>query len=103
LGVESEVSLSNINNVPMSYLNQALENISYLRSQAAGTSSRLKFINDVDYKTKSFSSEAYGRMSNVDYASQSAFLAKQKIMTSVSAAMIAQANTVGDVALIMLN
>jgi flagellin len=103
LGVESEVSLSNLNNVPMSYLNQALENISYLRSQASGTSSRLKFINDVEYKNKSFSYGAYGRISNVDYASQSTFLAKQKIMTSVSAAMIAQANTVGDVALIMLN
>ena len=103
MGVESEVSLSNLNNVPMSYLNQALENISYLRSQASATLSRLKFINDVDYKAKSFSSGAYGRISNVDYASQSMFLAKQKIMTSVSAAMIAQANSVGDVALIMLN
>ena len=103
LGVESEVSLSNLNNIPMSYLNQALENLSYLRSQTAAISSRLKFTSDLEYMTKSNVKRAYSRISDVNYASESSRLARHKIMTSSSAAMIAQANTLGDIAMIMLN
>ena len=103
LGVESDVSLSNLNNIPMSYLNQALENLSYLRSQTAAISSRLKFTSDLEYMTKSNVKRAYSRISDVNYASESSRLARHKIMTSSSAAMIAQANTLGDIAMIMLN
>ena len=103
LGVESEVSLSNLNNIPMSYLIQALENLSHLRSQTAATSSRLKFTNDLEYITKSNVMTAYSRISDVNFAYESSQLARHKIMTSSSAAMIAQANTLGDIAMTMLN
>ena len=103
LGVESEVSLSNLNSIPMSYLNQALENLSHLRSQTAATSSRLKFTNDLEYITKSNVRTAYSRISDVNFAYESSQLARHKIMTSSSAAMIAQANTLGDIAMTMLN
>ena len=103
LAIENEVSLSNLGDVQMSYFNQAIENISYLRAQVSATQSRLKFTYDLEYENKSLTTKAYGRIADVDYASESTHLAKQKIMTSASATMIAQANTMGDVVLAMLN
>ena len=103
LAIENEISLSNLENVQMSYFNQAIENISYLRAQTSATKSRLKFTSDLEYENKSLTNKAYGRIADVDYALESLSLTKQKIMTSASAAMIAQANTMGDVVLAMLN
>jgi flagellin len=87
----------------MSYFNQAIENISYLRAQATATKSRLEFTSDLEYENKSLTNKAYGRIADVDYALENSNLAKQKIMTSASAPMIAQANAMGDVVLAMLN
>jgi flagellin len=104
LAVKSDVSLAaNFNEVQMSYFNQAIENISYLRADASTTKSRLEFIGDSIQNFKAHSSTAIGRISDVDYALENSKLAKQKIMTSSSAAMIAQANSMGDVLLTMLN
>jgi flagellin-like hook-associated protein FlgL len=103
LAIENEISLSNLGDVQMSYFNQAIENISYLWAQTTATKSRLEFTSDLEYENKSLTNKAYGRIADVDYALESLSLTKQKIMTSASAAMIAQANTMGDVVLAMLN
>ena len=103
MAIENEISLSNLGDVQMSYFNQAIENISYLRTQASATKSRLKLTSDLEYKNKSLTNKAYGRIADVDYALERSYLTKQKIMTSASAAMIVQANTMGDVVLAMLN
>lgn len=103
LAIENEISLSNLGDVQMSYFNQAIENISYLRAQTSATKSRLKLTSDLEYKNKSLTNKAYGRIADVDYALERSYLTKQKIMTSASAAMIVQANTMGDVVLAMLN
>jgi flagellin len=103
LAIENEISLSNLGDVQMSYFNQAIENISYLRAQTSATKSRLKFTSDLEYENKSLTNKAYGRIADVDYALERSYLTKQKIMTSASAAMIVQANTMGDVVLAMLN
>ena len=102
LAVESDVSLANLNDVQMSYFKQAIENISYLRADASATMSRLEFTGDSIQNVKALSSTAIGRISDVDYALEYSNLAKQKIMTSSSATMIAQANSMGDVLLTML-
>jgi flagellin-like hook-associated protein FlgL len=103
LAVENDLSLANLNDVQISYFKQAIENISYLRVQTSATKSRLKFTSDLEYENKSLTNKTYGRIADVDYALENSSLAKQKIMTSASAAMIAQANTMGDVVLAMLN
>jgi flagellin len=45
---------------------------------------------------------ALGRIEDVDIAEESANLAKFSILTQAAAAMVAQANTTGDVALMLL-
>ena len=45
---------------------------------------------------------AKGRIMDVDIAAESANLAKQQILVQASAAMVAQANTSNDVALMLL-
>ena len=74
-----------------------------MKTIISATKSRLKFTSDLEYENKSLTNKAYGRIADVDYALESSSLTKQKIMTSASAAMIAQANTMGDVVLAMLN
>jgi formylglycine-generating enzyme required for sulfatase activity len=93
----------NLSDFNASYFNQAIENISYLRAQISATKSRLGFTSDLEYINKSLTNKAYGRIADVDYALERSYLTKQKIMTSASAAMIAQTNTMGDVVLAMLN
>ena len=100
---EDNKSTLNLSDFNASYFERAIENISYLRAQTSATKSRLKFTSDLEYKNKSLTNKAYGRIADVDYALESSHLTKQKIMTSASAAMIAQANTMGDVVLAMLN
>ena len=100
---EDNKSTLNLSDFNASYFNQAIENISYLQARTSATKSRLKFTSDLEYENKSLTNKAYGRIADVDYALESSYLTKQKIMTSASAAMIAQANTMGDVVLAMLN
>ena len=45
---------------------------------------------------------ALGRIEDVDIAAESANLAKYNILTQAAAAMVAQANTTNDVALMLL-
>jgi flagellin len=45
---------------------------------------------------------AVGRIEDVDIAEESANLAKYSILTQAAAAMVAQANTTNDIALLLL-
>lgn len=99
---EDNKSTLNLRDFNTSYFERAIENISYLRADASATKSRLEFTGDSIQNVKALSSTAIGRISDVDYALEYSNLAKQKIMTSSSATMIAQANSMGDVLLTML-
>jgi formylglycine-generating enzyme required for sulfatase activity len=100
---EDNKSTLNLSDFNASYFERAIENISYLRAQTSATKSRLKFTGDSIQNLKTLSSTAIGRISDVDYAMENSKLAKQKFLSSSSAAMIAQANSMGDVLLTMLN
>ena len=78
LAIENEISLSNLGDVQMSYFNQAIENISYLRAQTSATKSRLEFTSDLEYENKSLTNKAYGRIADVDYALESSSSNKTK-------------------------
>ena len=86
----------------MGVLNQALENIAGLRAQNGGTMSRLSFASDNIVTQKTNMEAAYGRIIDVDIAAESTRLAKYNVLKQASAAMLAQANSNPDVALMLL-
>ena len=89
-------------NLSMAVFEQALSNIAYLRAQTGGGMSRLAFAADSISSMETNLRSAIGRIEDVDIAAESANLAKYSILTQASAAMVAQANSTGDVALMLL-
>ena len=81
---------------------QAVANIAYLRAQAGGGMTRLNFSADALSSMETNMRAAIGRIEDVDIAAESANLAKYSILTQASAAMVAQANSTNDVALMLL-
>jgi flagellin len=81
---------------------KALENIAYLRAQGGGTMSRVTFSSDNISLQKTNMKAALGRIVDVDIAEESMEMAKYNILTQASAAMLAQANTTSDIALMLL-
>jgi len=88
--------------VTMGVLEQALSNIAFLRAQNGGGMSRLSFSADSLSMQETNVRAAVGRIEDVDIAEESANLAKYSILTQAAAAMVAQANTTNDVALLLL-
>ena len=86
----------------MGIFEQAVANIAYLRAQASGGMSRLNFAADSLSSMETNMRAAIGRIEDVDIAEESANLAKFSILTQAAAAMVAQANTTNDVALMLL-
>jgi len=92
----------NLNAVSMAVFEQALSNIAFLRAQNGGSMSRLTFSADSLSVQETNIRAALGRIEDVDIAEESANLAKYSILTQAAAAMVAQANTTNDVALMLL-
>ena len=86
----------------MGVFEQAVSNIAYLRAQTGGGMSRLNFASESISSMETNLRAAIGRIEDVDIAAESANLAKYSILTQASAAMIAQANSTNDVALMLL-
>jgi len=88
--------------VSMGVFEQALSNVAFLRAQGGGSMSRLSFSADSLASQETNIRAALGRIEDVDIAAESANLAKYSILTQAAAAMVAQANTTNDVALMLL-
>jgi flagellin len=86
----------------VSFFSQALENVATLRADNGGTSSRLNFASDHASRTQANLEAANGRIVDVDIAEESTRLAKYNILVQASAAMLAQANTAPQTALMLL-
>ena len=86
----------------MGVFEQALSNIAYLRAQAGGSMTRLTFSADALSSMETNMRAAIGRIEDVDIAEETANLAKYSILTQASAAMVAQANSTNEVALMLL-
>ena len=91
-----------LNQVSMGVFEQALSNVAFLRAQGGGSMSRLSFSADSLASQETNIRAALGRIEDVDIAEESANLAKYSILTQAAAAMVAQANTTNDVALMLL-
>ena len=79
-----------------------LENVVFLRAQTGGGLSRLNFSIDSIGNQETNMRAALGRIEDVDMAEEASNLSKYTILMQASAAMVAQANTSNEVALILL-
>jgi flagellin len=99
---EDSSTVIDLDQISMKVFEQALSNIAYLRAQSGGSMSRLQFAAESIAAYETNMRAALGRIEDVDIAEESANLAKYSILTQASAAMVAQANTTNDVALMLL-
>ena len=91
-----------LNAVSVGVFTQALQNIATLRADNGASMSRLRFASDNISTTKTNMEAANGRIVDVDIASESTRMAKYNVLVQASASMLAQANTTGDVALMLI-
>jgi flagellin len=99
---EDSSTVIDLDQISMKVFEQALSNIAYLRAQSGGSMSRLQFAAESIAAYETNMRAALGRIEDVDIAEESANLAKYSILTQASAAMVAQANSTNDVALMLL-
>ena len=97
----STMSLSE-DGLSMGIFEQAVANIAYLRAQVGGGMSRLNFAAETISSMETNLRSAIGRIEDVDIAAESANLAKYSILTQAAAAMVSQANSTNDIALMLL-
>ena len=91
-----------LDSVSVGVFSKALENIASLRAQNGGTMSRLTFFDEMISQMRTNMKAALGRIVDVDIAEESTELAKNQVLVQASAAMLAQANSTTDVALMLL-
>ena len=92
----------NLTDVSVAVFTQAIENIATLRADNGGSMSRLRHAAEDVALQKTNMIAANGRIKDVDIATESTNLAKYQVLVQASAAMLAQANTNTDVALMLL-
>jgi flagellin len=100
--VETVDDALELDQISVGVITQALENISFLRSQNGGTQSRLTFNIESLNQQKTNMRAALGRVVDTDIAEESTNLAKYSILNQAAASMLAQANASMDVALMLL-
>ena len=98
---EETADVLQLSDISMSNFETALENIAY-PCAGGGSTSRLNFAADSIASYTANMRAAVGRIEDVDIALESSNLAKYSILTQASAAMVAQANSSNDAALMLL-
>ena len=95
-------SAIDIGDISVSFFTKALENIATLRAENGATMTRLQFAEDHLRLSSANLEAANSRIMDVDVATESTALAKYNILSQASAAMLAQANTTQNTALMLL-
>ena len=90
-----------IGDVSVGVFNKALENIAACVPNG-GTMSRLNFAAENISQQKANMEAALGRIVDVDVAAESSRLARNNVLVQASAAMLAQANSTPEIALMLL-
>lgn len=98
-GAERVITLGEIS---VGVIAQALENVATLRAENGAGMSQLRNGHDNLLTQKTNMALGYSRIMDVDIASESTRLAKYNVLTQSSASMLAQANTVSEIALILM-
>ena len=102
LASPSLASTINLDQISVGVITSVLENISYLRAQNGGAGSRLNFAYASLAQQKTNMNAAYGRIVDVDIAAESTRLAKYNVLFQGAASMLAQANQMPEIALILI-
>lgn len=102
LASPSLASTINLDQISVGVITTMLENVSFLRAQNGGAGSRLNFAYESLAQQKTNMRAALGRMIDVDVAEESTNLAKYNVLSQAAAAMIAQANSTSELALILI-
>jgi len=102
LASEELATTLSLDQISVGVLATALENVAFLRAQNGGVGSRLHFSYEILAQQRTNMRAALGRMVDVDIAEESTNLAKYNVLSQGAAAMIAQANSTTDLALILL-
>jgi flagellin len=97
--IEGTISLGQIS---VNVINQALENVSFLRAQNGGVQSRLSFNLQTLAQQKTNMRAALGRIVDADIAEETTNLAKYQVLSQAAASMLSQANANTDLALMLL-
>ena len=99
LRIEGTISLGQIS---VNVINQALENVSFLRAQNGGVQSRLSFNLQTLAQQKTNMRAALGRIVDADIAEETTNLAKYQVLSQAAASMLSQANANTELALMLL-
>jgi len=102
LAVDDISKALTLSQVSSGVFEKALENVVFLRAQNGGGLSRLSFAAESLLTQETNMRSALGRIEDVDIAAEAANLSKYTILMQASAAMVAQANSTNDVALMLL-
>ena len=92
----------NLNNVSVGIFLTAMENIAALRAVNGATMSRLEFQQVNLSRQRTNMEAANGRIKDVDMGQETTRMAKYNVLRQASAAMLAQANTAPEVALMLI-
>ena len=102
LASESRDTTLSLGQISFGVFQAAVENVVFLRAQTGAGLSRLSFSAESMKTQETNMRSALGRIEDVDIAEESANLAKYSILMQASAAMVAQANSTSQVALMLL-
>ena len=91
-----------IADLSIAFFSKAIENISSMRASNGAAMARLQLGEDHARLTKANLEAANSRIMDVDVATESTTLAKYNILSQASAAMLAQANSSQNTALMLL-
>jgi flagellin len=100
--VENSADALSLGQVSTGVFQAVIENVVFLRAQNGGQLSRLNFAAESLSIQETNMRSALGRIEDVDMAEEASNLAKYSILLQASAAMVAQANSTNDVALMLL-
>ena len=102
LASESRATTLSLGQISFAVFQAAVENVVFLRAQTGAGLSRLNFNAESMQIQESNMRSALGRIEDVDMAAEASNLAKYSVLMQASAAMVAQANSTKDVALMLL-
>ena len=97
--IEGTISLGQIS---VNVINQALENVAFLRAQNGGVQSRLSFNLQSLAQQKTNMRAALGRIVDSDIAEETTQLSKYQVLSQAAAAMLTQANANTEIALMLI-
>jgi flagellin len=102
LASESRATTLSLGQISFGVFQAAVENVVFLRAQTGAGLSRLNFNAESMKIQESNMRSALGRIEDVDMAAEASNLAKYSVLMQASAAMVAQANSTKDIALMLL-